>query len=298
MAKKGPASYSVAVTAIRNYVPSTGAPRRDQVWTFSQTVRSANGYPGALRALAKLFFNDYKKPSGEGMDGDFALLLPSGKRGQIVITRSNQERLDSYLNKQRSSNSSDYDLQSSDASLRITKLRALSGETPTTLAPRSEKELSDRLRKNVESIRWWQDPIVQMPTPIYVNEKAAKICSSAPTRIKYKGSTYRLAIAWNELPVEKLKPAFFAEMEYVAEEMTGIHDLLMQAGEQFHEGFAADATTLLQKAAQRTYKHVLTSILNARDIASKLNEPATEPPAPEEHSKNAKTFNQQVEPGT
>lgn len=262
MAKKGPSFYNVALTAIRNYEPGKGPPRKSQFWTFSQVVDSVDGYPGALSAMVDKFFDLYP---------NHAIVLPMGEHGQKIITRSSRSGLDGYLTGKRSSSGGDFDIESSDASLRIHKMRALSGETPISLTPKSEKEYDDKLHQNVESYKWWQDPIVQMPSPIYVLENASASVDGVPGVITYRGRVYHRAdaVPIENIPSERTKGIFFAMMEEVAEKMTDVHQLLVDAGELLHadEGGAGE---LLSEAARTTYKEVLPAILNARDLAYHL----------------------------
>jgi hypothetical protein len=265
MAKKGPAYYNVTITAARNYEPGKGPPRKNQLWQFSQVVQSSGGYPGALSAMVDKFFDLYP---------NHAVILPVGEKGQSILTRGNRAGLKSYLDGKKAGPKGDYSFDSADASLRIHKMRAMSGETPVSLTPKSDQEYSDKLHHNNESIQWWNDPIVQMPAPIYVLDKAAGPVEDAPNMIKYKGRFYRRAEA---VPAEnissaELKELFFASMTAVAEQMTSIHQTLTKASEQLLEDKKGeeDPVDMLSSAAQRTYREVLPSILNARDVAAVL----------------------------
>lgn len=262
MAKKGPSFYNVTLTAVRNYEPGKGAPRKSQFWAFSQAVEAAGGYSGALSAMVDKFFDLYP---------NHAIVLPAGDRGQKIITRNNRDGVGGYLAGKKADPKGDYDIESSDASLHIHKMRALSGETPISLTPKSEKEYDDRLHQNVESYKWWQDPIVQMPSPIYVLEKSSRSLHNVPGVIKYNGRLYRRAdaVSLEDVPPEQVKGIFFATMEEVAEKMTEVHQMLVDAGEKLHaEDSGAEA--LLTEAARMTYKEVLPAMLNARDLAHYL----------------------------
>jgi len=263
MAKHGPDFYNVTITAVRNYEPGKGPPRKAQFWNFSQAVQSNSGPSGALAAMVDKFFRYYP---------NHAVVLPDGERGQKILTCENRSGVESYLSGRTTRSHGDIMLESADSTLLIKKMRALSGETPIGLTPKSEKEYDDALQGNMESYKWWQDPIVQMPAPIYVLDKAAE-SEDAPGTIRYKGRLYRRAAATSlaDLPPEKAKALFFGIMEKVTEGITTVHQLLVDAGEQLQteEG---DATPLLADAAKRTYKEVLPLILDARDIAHSLKE--------------------------
>jgi hypothetical protein len=262
MAKKGPASYNVTITAVRNYEPGKGPPRKNQFWQFSQAVQSSSGYPGALATMVGKFFDFYP---------NHAIVLPTSEKGQKILTRNDKAGLKGYLEGKQSGPKGDYELDSADATLRIHKMRAMSGETPVSLTPKSQKEYDDKLHHNNESIQWWNDPIVQMPAPIYVLDKAAGPAKNAPGMITYKGRTYRRATATavEDLPVEDVQVLFFQTMEDVAEKMTEINTAMIAAGKKLLDG-EAGTEEVLTETAKRTYHEVIPAILNARDLAAVL----------------------------
>jgi len=269
MSKNAPATYKVTVTAVRNYVPGTGAPSKSQLWNFVQTVNAVGGCPGALAAIGKLFFHDYKKPNGEGVEGDFALILPDGKHGQLVITRDDSARLHSYLSG-KPPTPGDVSLQSDDAVLHIKKLSAMSGDAPTRLTPASDKELSDRIHHNNESIEWWQDPMVQMPTPIYVLDNLVGAEAGAPSTVRYRGSLYRRAeaVSIDQLSSDDVKPLFYLEMDGVSSKLAEVNAMLKDSGITLQDG-KCSATETLASASKSILHQLIPSLLTAFDLAKR-----------------------------
>ena len=268
MPNKGPAFYNVTVTAVRNYTPGKGPPRKNQFWHFSQAVQSSDGYPGALAVLVDKFFSFHP---------NHALVLPMGEKGQKILTRGDRSGLGGYLEGKGAGLKGDYEIDSADALLRIHKMRAMSGETPVSLTPKSQKEYDDKLHHNNESIQWWNDSIVQMPAPIYVLDKEAGPAEDAPNMITYKGRTYRRAkvVSAETLPTDQLKDLFLVTMEEVATQMIDVHRTLTSASEKLLETATGDeeAVAMITKAAKQTYKKILPTMLNARDLAASMGKP-------------------------
>ena len=149
-----PAAYKVTVTGVRNYKA-----KKPATWNFSQMVWSQSGAPGALVEFGKKFFNKWFKGSG--------IRLPSG----TLVKPGELGKLRSYVISQQPDNKGNYLVQTDKGVLEITRLRAMSGDTPKSLYPSDPEEYAERLQQNVTAYDWWIDPIVQIPAPVIGKKK-------------------------------------------------------------------------------------------------------------------------------
>jgi|GEM_PF-2748357 len=255
MADNGKAAYQVSVTGVRDYEGEQKPPPKSKKWQFSHMVEtSQDSVSGALKAMGKKFFDLY--PANEG----FAILVPIGDKGGSFITSPGglasaargESKGDSLVR------------QNPQATLAIRKLRALSGETPTHLTPRSEKEYSEALEGNMEAYTWWEEPTTYMQSPIYVHTKGSVI--------KYRGAYYlRMAApaSVEEMSEPDLRAAFDAQMKFVVDEIAEVSTTLMESGKQLEEK-DPEFHLLVHRAAKRTFDNVLKGLLGASDIAKVL----------------------------
>jgi len=249
-----PAAYHVTLTAVRHYKPGSGPPEKPDIWNFSQMVWSTKGYSGALVEMLNKFFEWYP---------DNGVILPNGKRDNVVLTPENRGRASGYLKGKPQHESGNYRLENDDAILHVNKMRALSGETPQRLTPKSDKEYSDALQKNIQSIDPYYESVVQMPSPI-------RGSSEVPKYIKLNGCLYRQAAElFEDATLEDSIGVFNEQMEEVTKELVQISEMLMDAGEKLREG---DTTfpEVIQEAAVRVYKILMEEVLVARDMARSI----------------------------
>lgn len=263
MADSGKAAYQVSVTGVRDYEGEQKPPLKSKKWQFSHMVEtSQDSVSGALKAMGKKFFELY--PANEG----FAILVPIGDKGGSFITSPGglasaargESKGDSLVR------------QNPQATLAVRKLRALSGDTPSHLTPRSEKEYSEALEGNTEAYTWWEEPTTYMQSPIYVHTKGAVV--------KYRGAYYLRVAApasVEEMSESDLRSAFDAQMKFVVDEIAEVSTILMESGKQLEEK-DPEFHLLVHRAAKRTYDNVLKGLLGASDIARILATKLTQQP--------------------
>jgi hypothetical protein len=256
MADQEKAAYQVVVTGVRDYKGEQRPPSKSKKWQFSQTVETQeDSVSGALRAMGEKFFELY--PANDG----FAILVPIGDKGGSFVT--NPGGLASTARGESRGDS--LTRQNSQATLRVQKMRALSGDTPKSLTPKSDKEYSEALQRNTEAYDWWQDPIVQMPSPIYVHTKGSVV--------KFRGAYYmRVASpsAVEQMPVEDLRKAFDQQMQESVDRLAEVSTTLMEAGKMLQED-DPEFHLVVHRSAKGTYEGVLPALLDAYDIAKVLS---------------------------
>lgn len=195
MPKKGPNVYEVKLTALRRRQDEKGGtPDLAKRWTFVQLENDATSAENALQKMLQKFFELHPHD---------VVLLPQGEKGFKEI--SSPGGGSGFLNEHKSDGDS-YKVGNDLASLNVVKMPAMSGDTPTQLTPKSEKEYSERLQKNFEVGPAYETLLVQMPSPVKGETMS--------TTVQYKGHTYKPVFV-KPSPVKGLQASLMTQMDVV-----------------------------------------------------------------------------------
>ncbi len=236
MPQKGPNVYEVKLTALRRRQDEKGGtPDLSKRWTFVQLQHDVTSAEDALRKMVTRFFELH--PSD-------ALLLPKGEKGFQEITSPGA--VGTFLSAHDSEGDS-YKVGNDLASLNVVKMPAMSGDTPTHLTPKSDKEYSERLHQNFEVGPAYETLLVQMPSPVK---------GETMSTIQYKGHAYRPIIV-KESPLPALRMALMHQMDLVTR-TTGSY-IQQQASEAELSGVLRLASYLSDRITEETHRGVVSA---------------------------------------